>query len=756
MKVFNKIVSVICFFILIMNIIFPVFSFAKTNYYLATGDSIAYGYGLPNINSQSYAQIVRNKLGVSQSNFKNLAVSGMTCQEYYSAIQQSDFTNEIKKADLLTVSIGSNELLELATGALSNATGIAANDPAFLTKVKQVFIEASITQKYAMATQIYDFFTSQETKNKIEESIRTYEQYWDLSVKYIKNQNPNINIVATEFYNPYYEVQIATFDLGGFVDEATVKMNKILNNRSNNESDYKVAKIYKAFNTTNPRLTNVDVDISIYDLKIEMDPHPNVAGHEMIATKVMDAVSTIKENKKKIEELSISSISDQTYTGNEIKPKVTIKDGSNTLTENVDYTLIYIDNTKVGEAKIKITGIGNYEGNVIKTFNIKEQQVTVKTIEDLSVSNIGNQVFTGIAIKPTVNIKDGSYQLLDKKDYTVSYKNNTNVGMAMIIIKGIGNYNGEKSVTFNIEPMNIGGTSILDIDNQEYSGSEIKPNVTVYNGSIKLVENQDYNISYNNNTNVGTATVTITGRNNYTGTIEKQFQIVESVVENKKDINEVQCSLIEDKIYTGKLITPEVVLVDGEKVLIKNVDYILNYDNNLEIGTGKVTITGIGDYTGKSEKTFNIVKKDINHTYIEDIVEQDYTGNEIRPTAILTNDYEQLEEGKDYSLEYKENVDEGTAEIIVKGKNNFDNTLIKSYNIINKNKPQEKDEEEENHDDGGYDYGDSRFDINEKDPTVSNRILPQTGQTIAVVITISLFTFMAIALKIWLNRNINI
>lgn len=746
MKKLKKIISLITISIIIINISLPLFSLAKTNYYLATGDSIAYGYGLSNIETQCYAQIVRNKIGVSKSNFKNLAVSGMTCQEYYNAIQQSDFTNEIKKADLLTVSIGSNELLELATGALSNATGIPANDPAFLTKVQQVFVDAPITKKIEMATLIYNFFTSQETKNKIEASINAYEQYWDLSVKYIKNQNPNINIVATEFYNPYYEVQIATFDLGGYVDEYIVKMNNILNIRSNNESDYKVAKIYKAFNTTNPRLTNVDVDISLYNMKIEMDPHPNVAGHEMIATKVMDAIATIKETKKQIEGLSISNIEDQTYTGKEIRPTVTIKDGNKTLTENTDYTLIYIDNVKVGEAKIKITGIGDYQGNVIKTFNIKEPQAIVKSIANLPITSIGNQVFTGVEIKPTVEIKDGTYTLVEKKDYTLSYKNNTNIGTATIFIKGIGNYNEEKSITFNIQPKNIGETTVLDIENQTYTGSEIKPKVTVLNGSIKLVENQDYTINYSNNTNVGTATITITGKNNYTGTVEKQFQIIENQTVTKKDINEVQCSQISDKVYTGKLITPEVTLTDGEKILTKNVDYILSYENNLNIGTGKVIITGIGEYTGKSEKTFNIVKKDINLTYIDDIPEQEYNGSEITPIPNITNDHERLEEGTDYTLEYRENTNEGTAGIVIRGMDNFEDTMVKSYNIIDKNKPPiEKEEPEEN----------KKYE-GEDDTTVSDRMLPQTGQTIILITGITIVSLLSIGLRIWLKNNKNI
>ena len=741
MKRLNKIISLFLVVNLMINIILPVFSFSKTNYYVATGDSIAYGYGLSNRDSQSYAQIVKNKLGVSSSSFKNLAVSGMTCEEYYAAIQQTDFSNEIKKADLLTVSIGSNELLELATGALSTATGIPANDPAFLDKVKQAFMSATITKKYEMATIIYNFFTSQETKNKINASIQSYENYWDLSVKYIKQINPNVNIVATEFYNPYYEVQIATFDLGGYVDEAIVKMNKVLNTRSKNETDYKIAKIYKAFNTTKPRLTNVDVNISIYNMQIEMDPHPNVAGHEMIATKIMDAVSTIKESKKKIEELTISDIKDQIYTGKEIKPDVTIKEGSKTLTENTDYTLIYIDNTDVGEAKIKITGIGNYEGNVIKTFNIKAQEKKATDISKLQVTNVAQQTYTGVAIKPTVEIKDGSYTLVEKKDYSLSYQSNTNIGTGKIIIKGIGNYTGENSIAFTIIPKDIAGIVINDIIAQTHTGNEIKPPVIAYDGSIKLVESKDYTVSYSNNKNVGTATIRLTGKNNYTGTIEKNFEIIQNEAETKRNISEVTCSQIEDKIYTGKLITPEVTLTDGNKILIKNTDYILSYENNLNIGKGKLTITGIGDYTGSVEKEFNIIKKDIDNTYIDDIDDQDLSNEPVKPEVEIINDNEELKEGEDYTVEYEDNDKEGTAKIIVRGIDNFDNTMVKTFNIVDKDKKQSENDD------------DTKKEDEEVDTTVSDKAIPQTGQTVVSIMGLGIISMITIALSIWLKKN---
>lgn len=740
----KKLFYTILILILFLRLLLPIIVYAKVTNYLATGDSIAYGYGLSDIATKSYPQIVRSKLGVSTSNFKNLAVSGMTCKEYYSAIQTSEYKNGIQNADLLTVSIGSNEMLSLITGALSEATGIPANDPAFLEKVKQLFIDAPLTQKYAMATAIYNFFTSQETKMKLNESLNTYEEYWDKSVKYIKSINKDINIIATEFYNPYYEVQIATFDLSSYIDEWIVKMNNVLNSRSNNETDYKIAKIYKAFNTTNPRLTNVDINLSLTDVKVELDPHPNVAGHEMIASKVMDAYSTIKGKKIDITELEISDIKDQEFTGKEIKPSVTIKDGTKTLVENRDYTLIYINNVDVGEAKINIVGIGDYTGKVIKTFNIKEKNIVEnKSISNLLYSSVENQIYSGIEIKPNIQIKDGNYLLIKDKDYALSYQNNTNVGTANIIIKGIGNYKDSTTKTFTITPKNISESSVKDIEDQKYTGSEIKPSIVVYDGSIKLIENQDYKLIFENNIEVGTASVTITGINNYDKTVIKNFNIIQSDQQIKKKISEVECSTIDDKIYTGKLITPEVILTDNEKTLIKNIDYILTYENNLNIGVGKVIITGVGDYIGTTEKEFNIIKKDINYTFIEDISDQSYTGKEIKPIVSIKNDKIELVEGTDYVVEYKNNTDIGNAQIIITGINNFNGTMTKTFNIVDENNSNNDPQKEINIQDSNV----------KKDITVSNKMLPYAGKTIFIIILIIMILGIIGVLITWLKRN---
>ena len=381
----KKIICLAIILIILISYILPNVAQAepkKFTKYLALGDSIAYGYGLENRDAESYAAIVKSKNNISESNFKNLAVSGMTCAEFYQEIQKSNYTQAIKDAELITVSIGSNEILELATAALADITGIPANDPAFLTKVQNTFISASVTEKARILAAVYSFFTSEETQTKIDQGVESYNINWKKSVDYIKSINPETTIIATEFYNPYYDLKLGTYNLGEFCDTPITRLNTILHNQSNEEKEYRIAKIYDSFNTTNPRITNVNIS----PLAFNLDPHPNSTGHSVIATKIADVLATIEEAKINISNLSISNIPNQKYTGKEIKPEIVIKDGNKTLIEDTDYTLTYTNNIHVGQANVTIKGIGKYEGTITKTFNIIKDDPTPSTSPTPSMS----------------------------------------------------------------------------------------------------------------------------------------------------------------------------------------------------------------------------------------------------------------------------------------------------------------------------------------------------------------------------------
>ena len=704
MRIFNKIVATFLSVLIIMpSFITIVLAEANSGTkYLALGDSIAYGYGLNNIEEESYASLVREKQDIVNNNFSNLAISGMTCEEFYNIIQTDNYTNAIKKANLITVSIGSNELLGIAVSAVANVTGVEEDDPNFAEKVKKYFANLNTIQKIQVLDNLYMYFTSDEVKAIINQSINTYSEKWEQSIDYIKSINPDVIIVATEFYNPYYEIALASYDLGSYVDEYIQKMNNILDQKSDSGRKYKIAKIYHDFNTTNPRLTNVVVDIFNFD-NMNIDPHPNKEGHAIIATRILDVLKNVEKKKKKdIRELVCNNITDYDYTGEEIKPKIIIKDGEKTLTENVDYTLTYINNLNIGQATILIKGIGKYTGTVTKYFNIKGvEKKEIKDINELTILDIEDQTYLGIKITPDVQIKTLDNKILKKDiDYNLKYYDNINVGKAKIEITGIGNYRGTKTVFFNIISKSISETTIMDISEQKYTGEEIKPKLEIIDGSANLIEGKDYEVIYENNIQVGVASIKISGKGNYIGIVNKSFRIIsEEITESKKDISLLQISDIEDKIYTGKNITPEVEIRDSDKLLIKNQDYKLAYENNLNVGIGKVIIIGIGNYTNTIVKEFNIIKKDINYTQISEITDN-ASENEEREEekeerkVIVSSDSIKLQEDEDYTVEHKENEQEGTETIEISGENNYTGKTVITY----KNDSEKESEEESDKD----------------------------------------------------------
>lgn len=138
--------------------------------------------------------------------------------------------------------------------------------------------------------------------------------------------------------------------------------------------------------------------------------------------------------------------------------------------------------------------------------------------------------YTGTAINPQVTVMHGQKRLTQGTDYTVSVTDNLNAGTATVTIKGKGSYTGEAKKTFTITAQDISKASItLAQTDCTYNGKEQKPSVTAVKlGNITLVPDKDYTIAYAQNTDIGTAKALITGKGNYTGTVEKTFTITAS------------------------------------------------------------------------------------------------------------------------------------------------------------------------------------------------------------------------------------
>ena len=132
--------------------------------------------------------------------------------------------------------------------------------------------------------------------------------------------------------------------------------------------------------------------------------------------------------------------------------------------------------------------------------------------------------YDGKAKKPGVTVKLNGKTLKNGTDYTVSYSNNTKVGTAKVTIIGKGNYTGSVSKTYSIKN-NFKKATVSGISTKAFTGKNITQSITVkYNGKT-LKNGTDYTVSYSSNKNIGTATVKVTGKGSYTGTITKTFKI---------------------------------------------------------------------------------------------------------------------------------------------------------------------------------------------------------------------------------------
>ena len=319
--------------------------------------------------------------------------------------------------------------------------------------------------------------------------------------------------------------------------------------------------------------------------------------------------------------------------GNEIKPDVQVlSDNGTQLTKGVDYDLSYENNVNVGKATVNITFKGNYTGTRSVNFNIIAKALSNDLVD---ISETTAQTYTGSEITPT--IKFGDVTLVKDKDYTLSYEDNVNAGKAKINVSFIGNYSGTATSSFDIIPdvLNQEKVSISETTAQTYTGSAITPTPTIKYGDVTLVKDKDYNLTYTDNVNVGKAKINVSFIGNYSGSATTNFDIIPDVLNQEK----VDISEIAKQTYTGKEITPTPTIKYGDVTLVKDKDYTLTYTDNINVGTAKVSITFIGNYSGTAATNFDIIARvvteDDKTVTIQPIADQTYTGSEITPEPVI-------------------------------------------------------------------------------------------------------------------------
>ena len=361
-------------------------------------------------------------------------------------------------------------------------------------------------------------------------------------------------------------------------------------------------------------------------------------------------------------------IASQYYTGSQIKPVPKIKNGTTTLKNGTDFTLTYQNNVNKGTAKVYIKGKGNYSGSCSLTFSITARPVSTLKITVPSVT------YNGKAQKPAVTVKYNNYKFKNGTDYTLSYKNNTKIGTATVTVKGKGKLSGTRSVTFKINAKPIKNAVITYNNSLTYNGSTLSPAVTVKYGNATLKKNTDYTVAYSNNVNAGTGTITITGKGIYGGSVKKTFTI------KKLGISATAVSGTGNKVYTGSVIKPVPAVKAGGRTLKNGTDFTVSYKNNTEPGTATLKVTGKGNYSGSVSKTFKITARAINDVEVT-VPDTVFTGEQVKPDVVVSYGNYQFTNNSDYTLSFKDNVNIGTASVVVTGKNHLSGSRTVTFPI---------------------------------------------------------------------------
>lgn len=375
-------------------------------------------------------------------------------------------------------------------------------------------------------------------------------------------------------------------------------------------------------------------------------------------------------------ELWLTGVSDLEYTGTAVtQPGLRVYWGTKLLTLNTDYTVKYANNVKAGTATVTITGKGNYTGTIVKTFTVKQLDISDAQAADIKIAYNKNvqksaPVLTYILNGKTVTLKNGTdytlnYTHTDKKDTVYPYDANafkmpSEEGYD-ILITGKGNYAGIKKVKEMIYEATKVSSLSVSLKSAPFNKEEASEEFGIMPGTGSVIKSGKTEIpwdkiaivdrtavdtyayadtseywlvaSLENNTAVGTAKITLTGvtANGYVGTVTKTFaitgnkistatfpqELTKSYTWTGDDIKPLNDSNEDTAVYikkTGEALKGiEKLAYDALSINDKlDCDYTYEYVGDTKnAGSVKIVITGVNAYTGSVTKTYKITAKSI-------------------------------------------------------------------------------------------------------------------------------------------------
>lgn len=401
------------------------------------------------------------------------------------------------------------------------------------------------------------------------------------------------------------------------------------------------------------------------------------------------------------------------WTGNDVEPELnlTCNHCGNELYLGRDYELEYTgDRTEPGKVTVKVIGTGDYEGwTQSYTYTIMNKTFSFESHQD--GEDLGAVEYTGSEVRyPISNVTDKTGKTLSEgTDYKLVYSDNTKPGVANVQIIGLNDYDG-CTLSFTYTIVDHDGesgfhnnlyTDGADMGSYAYTGEEVKPSIGLmysnYNQTF-LIEGVDYKVEYSNNINPGTATAKVIGIGRYTGH-EMSFTYT---IKNKsfaakdhKDGENLGTLKWTGKAQTmklGDMIDP----IDGH-VLKEETDYKIVYSDNVDAGTAKAEVIGLGYYEGSSLTFYYTIEKQHGwngfyskgHKDGESLGTFKWTGNTvlIDPDMRCSHCDKELQENVDYKVEYSNNIDPGVASMKIIGMGDYKGYELNFTFVIEKKAP---------------------------------------------------------------------
>ena len=360
--------------------------------------------------------------------------------------------------------------------------------------------------------------------------------------------------------------------------------------------------------------------------------------------------------------MEVTGPADTMYNGDEQKLTPVVKDQGKVLTENVDYELSYTgDTTNVGTVKITVLGKGNYDGSTEVSYKITKRNVTLTSATDSKVYDKNPLTNHNVTVGGDGFVKEegatynvtGSQTSVGESDneFTYTLKSNTKAKNYNITT-----HNGKLKVTAEASEVTVvitGRNGTFPYDGTEKSVKGYDVSITqgsTYteadftfsgNDEVKGTEANTYPMGLkvsdftNNNTNYSSVTFVV---NDGSLVINPKSIIPDGPDTPDEKKTGIEVTDPEGSIYDGLPHVNPLKVTDTKtgKELEENKDYTLTYVGDVvNVGTVKVKVKGIGNYTGEFTKKYQITPRE--YTVTTDSAEKPYDGTALTAGGRVNN-----------------------------------------------------------------------------------------------------------------------